>query len=192
MHIPIPGCRKPGHTRSSRTPPLRPAQESSPTRDCFIRILTTFVREWICGWTYFAGYPHRAGGFHVLDRTRRRTLHPADAEQGTAFGLLLRAGGCDRRHRLCHGGLFRHRIRARLHRTEPVAAENHRRRVRRRGRPLYLFQNPVVQIRRNRSGKVSLWRDFLSIFSLPSPIPLSVSSSWGCSPCSASATMPVT
>lgn len=106
MHIPIPGCRKPGHTRSSRTPPLRPAQESSPTRDCFIRILTTFVREWICGWTYFAGYPHRAGGFHVLDRTRRRTLHPADAEQGTAFGLLLRAGGCDRRHRLCHGGLF--------------------------------------------------------------------------------------
>ena len=58
---------------------------------------------------------------------------------------------------------------------------------------LYIFfQNPVVQIRRNRSGKVSLWRDFLSIFSLPSPIPLSVSSSWGCSPCSASATMPVT
>ena len=30
---------------------------------------------------------------------------------------------------------------------------------------LYIFfQNPVVQIRRNRSGKVSLWRDFLSIF----------------------------
>ena len=90
----------------------------------------------------FAGYPHRAGGFHVLDRARRRTLHPADAEQGTAFGLLLRARGCDRRHRLCHGGLFRHRIRARLHRTEPVAAENHRRRVRRRGRPLYLFPEP--------------------------------------------------
>ena len=30
---------------------------------------------------------------------------------------------------------------------------------------LYIFfQNPVVQIRRNRAGKVSLWRDFLSIF----------------------------
>lgn len=26
------------------------------------------------------------------------------------------------------------------------------------------FQNPVVQIRRNRAGKVSLWKDFLSIF----------------------------
>lgn len=30
---------------------------------------------------------------------------------------------------------------------------------------LYIFfQNPVVQIRRNRAGRVSLWRDFLSIF----------------------------
>lgn len=30
---------------------------------------------------------------------------------------------------------------------------------------VYIFlQNPVVQLRRNRSGKVSLWRDFLSIF----------------------------
>lgn len=30
---------------------------------------------------------------------------------------------------------------------------------------VYIFlQNPVVQIRRNRSGKGSLWRDFLSIF----------------------------
>ena len=99
----------------------------------------------------FAGYPHRAGGFHVLDRARRRTLHPADAEQGTAFGLLLRAGGCDRRIIIpaktlqellkIIGGAF-------------VVVVG-----------LYIFfQNPVVQIRRNRSGKVSLWRDFLSIF----------------------------
>ena len=30
---------------------------------------------------------------------------------------------------------------------------------------LYIFlQNPVVQIRRNRAGKVCLWRDYLSIF----------------------------
>ena len=28
------------------------------------------------------------------------------------------------------------------------------------------FQNPVVQIRRNRAGKVSMWKDFLSIFLL--------------------------
>lgn len=30
---------------------------------------------------------------------------------------------------------------------------------------VYIFlQNPIVQIRRNRAGKTSLWRDFLSIF----------------------------
>lgn len=165
MHIPIPGA-KAGTTPAAPDSPSTPrTMESSPTRDCFIllSLLLLSGNGYVAG-HIFAGYPHRAGGFHVLDRTRRRTLHPADAEQGTAFGLLLRAGGCDRRHRLCHGGLFRHRIRARLHRTEPVAAENHRRRVRRRGRPLYLFPEPRGADTPQQVRQGQLWRDFLSIF----------------------------
>ena len=194
MHIPHSRLQKAGTHRSSRTPRPRPVQESSLTRDCFIRILTTFVREWICGWTYFCGgiliglvvSMFSIGPVGVL--CIQRTL-----SKGQRSGFFSGLGAATADTVYATVAFFRHRIRARLHRTEPVAAENHRRRVRRRGRPLYLFPEPrgadTPQQVRQRSACGATSSPF---FSLPSPIPLSVSSSWGCSPCSASATMPVT
>ena len=163
MHIPIPGCRKPGHTLPHS--PSTPRTRKFPHKGLFYphsyyfcqgmdMWLDIFLRGILIGLVVSM---FSIGPVGVL--CIQRTL-----SKGQRSGFFSGLGAATADTVYATVAFFRHRIRARLHRTEPVAAENHRRRVRRRGRPLYLFQNPVVQIRRNRSGKVSLWRDFLSIF----------------------------